>query len=377
MVRFLHTADWQMGMKAVHAGPKASALRDIRFQSAASIATLARKTSVDFVLLAGDIFEHHDVDESVVRRTVEILNQFEPIRVFVLPGNHDPWGSGSIWKRQQWRRVGTHVTLCHAPEPIQVDADTTIYPCPLTQKRSNLDPTSWIPSREPYDSRIRIGLAHGSLDVLPGSLNFPIDPARPETAGLDYLALGDWHGFLEHGRAVYSGTHEPTSFSEKNPGNVLLVEIPSISSEPVIEPKKVAELRWGQLDLDIQDDSDVGVFEKQVRELRPLSTAVVRVTLSSDSIISDTNALVLTAIRTELVEQAFYVDWAEEPQITNVADLQPQAFAGVFRNVHDDLEVLLKKEIPEGVGQQFAATDPDVVRSARTLLHRLARQVEE
>jgi len=91
MVKFLHTSDWQMGMRAVHAGIKAKEVRDTRFNSALRVTELAKEHQVDFVIIAGDVFEHHDVDDVVVKRTVDILNQFAPIPVYVLPGNHDPY----------------------------------------------------------------------------------------------------------------------------------------------------------------------------------------------------------------------------------------------------------------------------------------------
>ena len=111
MVKFLHTSDWQMGMRAVHAGIKAKEVRDTRFDSALRVAKLAKEHQVGFVIIAGDVFEHHDVDEVVVKRTVDILNQFAPIPVYVLPGNHDPFVPGGVWDRQSWHRVESHVTL--------------------------------------------------------------------------------------------------------------------------------------------------------------------------------------------------------------------------------------------------------------------------
>lgn len=97
MVRFLHTADWQIGMKAAHTGEKAKEIRQKRFETAGRVAEFAREKDVDFVILAGDTFEDHNVDNVAVKRTVDILNRLDPIPVYVLPGNHDPLvpGDGS------------------------------------------------------------------------------------------------------------------------------------------------------------------------------------------------------------------------------------------------------------------------------------------
>ena len=82
------------------------------------VVNLAKEQQVDFVIIAGDVFEHHDVDEVIVKRTVDILNRLDPITVYVLPGNHDPYIPGGIWERESWQRVGPHVILCADPEDL-------------------------------------------------------------------------------------------------------------------------------------------------------------------------------------------------------------------------------------------------------------------
>lgn len=377
MVRFLHTADWQMGMKAVHAGPRARALRDIRFHSANNVVKLAHDLAVDFVLIAGDTFEHPDVDEVTVRRTTEILDRFEPIPVFVLPGNHDPWTTGSIWHRHSWRRVAQHVMLCTQPTPIQINEACIVYPCPLTQKQSASDPTLWVPKRDEGDDRVRIGLAHGGLSILPKAPNFPILPSRAEESGLDYLALGDWHGFFQHGKAVYSGTMEATSFDESDPGNALLVEISAAGAVATIEKRRVGELRWTVIQLAVRDDSDVELFERQLKELGDVESVVIKVIINPASLISETAASQLATIRAELLDTAFFVDWVDEPQIT--ADVSPglAAYPGVFQSVYHDLAAIADGDIPDGPGRDFASTDTAVIQSAMSLLRRMAHEAEE
>jgi len=138
------------------------------------------------------------------------------------------------------------------------------------------DPTEWI-DRHPRgnDSQtIRIGLAHGSLKIMPlpedDHLILP-DPA--DHYGLDYLALGHWHKRSSHRapdgveRTGYSGTHEPmrfpgasagigtgwSSFSadgdaerfhDDGHGTALLVTIDAPGVPPRVEPIEIGRLRW-------------------------------------------------------------------------------------------------------------------------------------
>ena len=373
--KFLHTADWQMGMRALQAGERAKEVRAKRFDTAARVVDLARREAVEFVLLAGDLFENHDVDDSVVRKTVAVLDGFAPIPVFVLPGNHDPLIAGGVWDRQTWQRVGSHVTLLREAAEIQIHRDVALYPAPLKQKQSTIDPTAWMPARAASDSRIRIGVAHGALDVLPERANFPIAAGRADEAGLDYLALGDWHGFLQNGRTVYSGTLEQTSFSEKDPGNVALVEITGAGDEPVVSKRPVGMLHWAEYESPVRDTTDVEHMRKAVLGAGPLPAQVLRITPQIDPGVSTEVLDELQSLREELREEAFFLDWPME-----TLDAAPGTPAplpdGLLAGVDADLAAILDGRIPDGPGRDAAASARNVVQEARTLLQRLVREAQ-
>ncbi len=373
-VKLLHTADWQMGMKALQAVGKAKEVRARRFETAARVAELAKREAVDLVLLAGDLFEHHDVDEVVVRKTVAVLDGFAPIPVLVLPGNHDPLVAGGIWDRQSWQRVGGHVMLLRDAAEVQLRDDLALYPAPLRQKQSTLDPTAWVPTRAEGDERIRIGVAHGALDVLPERANFPIAAGRAEETRLDYLALGDWHGFVQHGRCVYSGTMEQTSFSEKDPGNVAVVEIACAGSEPIITKHRVGSLHWTEHSPTIRDETDIEHLRKAILGAGQLATELLRITPQLDPAVPAHVLDELRTLRDELEEEAFFLDWPGETldSVPGTPVILPE---GLLAEVDEDLGAILKGRIPEGPAREAAATPPDVVKEARALLRRLVTEV--
>jgi DNA repair exonuclease SbcCD nuclease subunit len=371
MVRFLHTADWQIGMKAAHAGEKAKKVRQKRFETAGRVVELAKQKDVDFVLLAGDTFEDHSVDNAAVKRTVDILNRLDPIPVYVLPGNHDPMVPGGVWDRDAWERIGSHVTLLREPQEYRFDDGVALYACPLAQKQSSLDPTAWIPDRED-DDRIRIGVAHGSLNILPGTVNFPIASDRPERSGLDYLALGDWHGHRIFGRAVYPGTMEPTNFSEQGSGNVLVVEIDGAGAEPRIEACSVNSLTWKALDPVISTVDDIEALDAAIQSLGSPESLLLRVSPDLSGC-TDGRALErLETLQGELGERAFFLEWTDPVRQPVIGEGSDQIPDGTLSQVDETLATILDGRIPGGPGHQFADRDPEVVQAARMLLHRLA-----
>lgn len=83
-----------------------------------------------------------------------------------------------------------------------------------------------------------------------------IAPDRTRRAGLDYLALGDWHGTVSvDPRTHYCGTPEPDRFKHDAPGTALLVSITGSSVLPEIQALATASFVWRSLYLDLLEDN--------------------------------------------------------------------------------------------------------------------------
>lgn len=241
-MRFLHTSDWHLGLNVKHAGEAAARLREERWAAARRIAGIAREQSVDFVLIAGDLFDSNAPAPAEIREAAASLGAF-PAPVYVIPGNHDPDVPGGPWEHPSWNE-SPHVTRLLQAEAITA-AGCTIYPCPLRSRWQGHQPLDWIPPRKPEDG-VRLGLAHGSLDTAGG----PIAADASLRYDLDYLALGDWHSVsqdLQPGvRQAYSGTPEADSFGQRDPGFVLVVEIDEPLARPRISRHRSGRLQWRQ-----------------------------------------------------------------------------------------------------------------------------------
>lgn len=371
MVKFLHTADWQLGAKSLQLGTKSKEARSIRFRTVERIVKLAKSEAVDFILIAGDIFEDQDVDEYIVRRTVEILNTAIPIQVFVLPGNHDPFMSGSVWERSSWKQVKEHVHLLTERAEIEMNNGVVLYPCPLTQKQSIKDPTEWIPKDGKQSSRIRIAVAHGSLDIISKDLNFPIISDRASASNLDYLALGDWHGFMQYEKTCYSGTPEQTSYSEKNSGNIAIVTIDKHGSIPVIRKEKVGYLSWIDVNPQFSSLVDVEDFRSNITRHSDQGSLVLRVRPVYEASLSFNDYQNIGTIRKLLEDYTWYLDWPED-----INEFASQDDTGLPEGLISEIDELLKK-LEKGEDIDIPLSVPhskEVASDSRKLLLRLANR---
>lgn len=265
MAKFLHTADWQLGLK-LHfiPGDRGALARLERFEVVRRIARLAAERQVDAVVVAGDVMDDNAVGADTLQRTADALAAFAPIPVLLLPGNHDAATPGCALARLP---TAPHVHVLLDETPVEIGG-VRYLPCPLRRRHEREDPTRHIPTRQPGDP-VRVVVAHGGVLDFSEEGDAPnrIDLERLAAAEVDFLALGDWHGTLGmRPWAWYAGAPEATRFKEKDPGNVLIVEVDGPGAAPRVERVPIARTRWIQKSVELTEDADVedliGWFER-------------------------------------------------------------------------------------------------------------------
>jgi hypothetical protein len=285
-MRFLHTADWQIGMKAAHVGEVGARVREARLDAARRVVERGREAGAHFLLVAGDTFEDNGVERLLVQKVADILGAF-PGPVLLIPGNHDPLVPGSVWDHPAWASHA-NVTVLRDERPVGVPGGA-LFPCPAREKHSGKDPTAWIAGARAGSgvaSGVRIGVAHGTVEgVRQDEPDYPLSREAAVRAGLDYLALGHWHSFAQYAssgaaRMAYSGTHETTKFGERDSGNALIVDLASPGAAPSIEPVRTGTLSWTQFDRDVRQPGSLAGLRAELEGIRDPAAALVELRLS-------------------------------------------------------------------------------------------------
>jgi DNA repair exonuclease SbcCD nuclease subunit len=294
-MRFLHTADWQIGTQfGQFTAEEAAHLTEARYETVRRIASLARERKVDAVLVAGDVFDQQTVSDTVIRRLFAALGGFAG-PWFMLPGNHDAALAESVWTRAiRLGCVPDNVHLLLTPGVVALDElSLSLLHAPLTQRNTYDDTTAFFDHIETPAGHFRIGVAHGSVSgILQEGIDSanPIAPTRAETARLDYLALGDWHGVYEvNPRIWYSGTPEQDRFRANEPGYVLDVRIDTPGAVPVVERVRIGKYQWRDLVHEIAISSDIDVLRQQLLQLD--DTDVLRIRVTGSAALTDAQAV--------------------------------------------------------------------------------------
>jgi DNA repair exonuclease SbcCD nuclease subunit len=275
VLHLLHTADWQIGKQFGQFEPdEAALLAEARFRSVESLAALASAQRVDLVLVAGDVFDAQGVSDRTLLRLFNSMAGYAGPWVMI-PGNHDAALSESVWTRAaRLNAIAPNVHVCLTAEPLLLDGPgVAILPAPLTQRITHADLTEWFAGADTPPGMHRIGLAHGSVQgILADGIDSsnPIAAGRAVQAGLDYLALGDWHGCRQvDARTWYSGTHETDRFRANDSGRVLQVRIAAPQAMPDVQPVSIGQYQWLGESAQLQVASDIDALLARLAAFGP------------------------------------------------------------------------------------------------------------
>ena len=281
---FVHAADLQIGMTASSVGKLAKHLQEARVESLRTIVRLGSEKQVNFVVIAGDMFETNQVSKKYVQQVARVLEEARPLRVFILPGNHDYFGPNSVYQSEEFTKLGQHITILRERKPfVAPDLDLTLYPSPCFETRSNESPAKWV-SKQP-GTKYHVAILHGSIPSIIGRTSeedeyFPMSVDELKNLAMDYIALGHWHSLYPDPATTfdspfyYSGTPEPTGFGERMSGHAILVELSERGRQVTAIP--IAQHGYLDVNIEVKTVQDIEAVRTKLAGLPKPATTLVR-----------------------------------------------------------------------------------------------------
>lgn len=342
-MRIVHTADWQIGKPFKQFGDREGVLRQARLSAIETIGRLAMAQGAAHVVVAGDIYDSEAPTRHTLLEPLERMRRFAGVAWHLLPGNHDPHRPKGLWDRVRAAGVPANVHLHLVAQPVALDAHAVLLPAPLTRRSESGDLTAWMDQAPTAAGAIRIGVAHGSVVGFgaEGEANNPIDPQRPGRAGLDYLALGDWHRTMQVGAALwYAGTPEPDRAGSQETGQALVVDIAAAGAPPAVTPHVVGTFRWLTREAHVADEALLDDLEARLRALPDLSCTILRLFLKGTLPLAGRAAL--DRRLSGLAAAMFHLHADDSGLLVQptAADLEAIDFGGVLRAAADRLKAL-------------------------------------
>ncbi len=189
MLRLIHAADFHLDSPfAGHTPAQAALCRAGQREAVLRLGEQIQRLGCELVLLAGDLFDGPEVYGQSLDALRQALDQGKT-RVFIAPGNHDPYTLDSPWAKQAWPE---NVHIFRTPEITAVELPELgcrVYGAAFTGPIQGPVLRGF---RAAEDDLVNLMVLHAD----PGegeSPYCPVSKADIGGSGLDYLALGHIH----------------------------------------------------------------------------------------------------------------------------------------------------------------------------------------
>ncbi len=270
MPRFIHAADIHLdsplrGLEAYEGAP-VERLRGATRQALTRLIDLCLSERVDFLVIAGDVFDADWKDFQTALFVTRELRRLEraEIPVFLIFGNHDSVEGMS--KRTPWPKNVT-VFDHRRPQTVKLDALRVAIHGRSFPRREVLE--NWVPDYpSPVGGWFNLGLLHTNAG---GNVNHdsyaPCSVSELAAKEYSYWALGHVHDFAvlhERPHVVYSGNLQGRHAREVGTKGCVLVEFED-GEVTSIEFRPTDVLRWSHEVINVEPQATRDEFLEAVR----------------------------------------------------------------------------------------------------------------
>jgi hypothetical protein len=214
MTKFAHVSDAHLG------GWKQEPLQELNFQSFKKIVDICIKEKVDFILIAGDLFDSAYPPIEVLKRAFGEFRRLKEAKIpcFIIAGSHDYSVSGKTFldvieeagfckNVTNFEEINNKIVI----SPI-IHQDVAIYGYPGKKSGLEIEDLRRIRIND-SPGMFRIFMLHTTLDKAKGDL--PVDAIEMDLLPkMDYYAMGHLHIDFQYQNFVYPGPVFPNNFQE-------------------------------------------------------------------------------------------------------------------------------------------------------------------
>ncbi|TYT77366.1 exonuclease SbcCD subunit D [Listeria monocytogenes] len=273
-IQFLHMADLHLDSPFIGLStlpqPLFSAIQESTFQSLERITTVAIKEAVDFVLIAGDIYDSEDQSVRAQARFAKEMKRLEAanIPVFMIHGNHD-----FIEKHKEKLALPSNVHVFS--EQIEVMSHKTatgvsvnIYGFSYNERHIRSSRVGEYKIQG--DADFHIALLHGS-EVSSSEEHDVYAPFRVQEIskkGFDYWALGHIHKrqlLAESPSIYYPGNIQGRNRKESGEKGASIITLSEAST--TIDFIGTSPIIWEEAVITLPENSEINAFYRETTKL--------------------------------------------------------------------------------------------------------------
>lgn len=274
LIKFIHTGDLHLGFKFLNPSFKGEIARERRrelWSTFERIVEYAVDKGVDFLFIAGDLFEEAYFTIGDIKRVRDTFEKALDVNILIAAGNHDYISRRSLYDRVEWTE---NVKIFNTDGIGKIefkDLNTNVYGYSWDTKEIRENNLFSNLKENINKDKNNILLLHG--DIYGDSNYLPLTLEELKDLNMDYIALGHIHKpDIIGDNIAYCGSPEPLDFGELGERGIiegeiidkkLSIKFKSFSKREFLEKSIEINSTMGYLDiLGKIKDIDIGTKEK-------------------------------------------------------------------------------------------------------------------
>ena len=218
-----------------------------------------KENNIPYLFISGDLYEQEYIRESTIEYINKLFNEIPNTKVFITPGNHDPFIKNSYYNKYNW---ANNVKIFNSKlEKVETE-DANIYGFGFDNFYCY---DSGIENFEiDQKEKINILIIHSSLaGVRDDEKNYNVISEKIfKEKGFDYIALGHIHKRKMDNEIVYPGSTISLGFDELGEHGMVIGEIEKGNINLQFVPLDEKEFVEEKIDI-----SDINVLEELIEKI--------------------------------------------------------------------------------------------------------------
>lgn len=224
-----------------------------------------KENNIEMLFITGDLYENEYVRKSTIEYINDCFKQIPNTKIYITPGNHDPYLNNSYYNQYSWNE---NVKIFTQMEKVQINKNIDLYGYGFTSFYSKV--TNLPQSLD--TSKTNILLMHADLNGATKK-NAEYNPILESTlmlSGFDYIALGHIHknNVYENKKIVYPGSLISGGFDELGKHGMVVGEINEIDRKITREFIPLDNKEFKEIEINISNINSIESLIETINEIK-------------------------------------------------------------------------------------------------------------
>ena len=219
-MKFVHIADLHLDSPFTTISDRADLGMQRRLEQREALKKVVdfiKENEIEYLFISGDLYEQEYIRESTIKYVNELFKEIPKTKIYITPGNHDPYIKNSYYALFNWNN-NVKIFTQNVEKIENEEVDIYGFGFNNFEMRENQLENIKIEN----NNKINILITHG--DIIDSIYN-PMNINLLKNKGFDYVALGHVHKRDDSSNIVYPGSLISLGFDELGKHGMIVGEI--------------------------------------------------------------------------------------------------------------------------------------------------------